>query len=253
MKASTQFIRFDSNAISYQKAIELYGRLRKKTYVEVVNQFAKEANLICSKNQAQGGVKRVNITKDKYLRNATDPSKYTKLKSGKYSKSNEPRRIWFALAAKQGAKKGKPFKRIKVGPSDPGTTKVGTTIKNISDNEKHLTKVAATIRNRRRSRSGSMAAGFFESAKKLGYKLKGNAKVRAWTSGSAIKSIGRKATKEALKAFSVNRVTGSFEVGNKVMAKAIDKAVRKELKFAYSKLDENSLEVIRRQSKGGRK
>jgi DNA-binding protein H-NS len=259
MRAADQFIKFDTDVLSYQQAIELYGRLRKKTYAQVVNQFAKEANLICSKKEAEGGVKRSNIKQDKYLKNSTDPTKWrkvTKTKTGKTRKGSgknpKERRMWFALAAKQGAKKGDPFKDIKVAPNDKNKTKVGTKVKNISDDERHLTKAAATIRNRRRSRSGAIAVGFLESAKQLGYGKKGAASMQPWSRGSAIKSIGRKATAQILKAFSINKVEGSYEVARRVMVRAMDKAIKHELNFAYSKLDQNSLEVIQRQKRRGR-
>lgn len=259
MRAADQFIKFDTDVLSYQQAIELYGRLRKKTYVQVVNQFAKEANLICSRSEAQGGVKRSNLKQDKYLKDSTDPTKWKKVsktKTGKTRKGSgknpKERRMWFALAAKQGAKKGDPFKDIKVAPNDKNRTKVGAKVKNISDDKRYLTKAAATIRNRRRSRSGAMAAGFLQSAKNLGFGGKGRANLQPWSRGTAIKSIGRKAQIDTLRAFSVNKVLGSFEVGDRVMKKAIDKAIVKELNFAYSKLDQNSLEVIQRQKRRGR-
>lgn len=97
-----------------------------------------------------------------------------------------------------------------------------------------------------------MAAGFLQSAKNLGFGGKGRANLQPWSRGTAIKSIGRKAQIDTLRAFSVNKVLGSFEVGDHVMKKAIDKAIVKELNFAYSKLDQNSLEVIQRQKRRGR-
>lgn len=253
MRAPSQFLEIAGNFKTFQQVMERYGEARKMAYPEVITRAAYQANKQCTMSEARGGVKRPNLTKDKYLRNATDPSKYKKLDSGKYSKSNEPRRLWFALAAKQGAKKGKPFPTVKVGPNDDKVTKVGTTIKNISNNKKYLTKAAATIRNRRRSRAGAMAAGFLQSARRTAYKkIKGPRNIQPVAGGSASKSLFHAPTKNNLKAFSINKVLGDYKIGKDAMLRAMTFVMADMKKFAEEKLNKLGNEAAR-QSKGGRR
>ena len=147
----------------------------------------------------------------------------------------------------------KRFKRIKVGPNDDKLTKVGTTIKNISDSKKYLTKAAATIRNRRRSRAGAMAAGFLQSAKRTAYKkIKGAKNIQPVPGGSASKSLFNAPTKNNLKAFSVNKVLGDFQIGRKAMLRAMTFVMADMKQFAEEKLNKLGNEAATR-SKGGRK
>lgn len=224
--------RFESMAISgnfpnYQRVMERYGEACGKEYPDVIKRAAQQANFRCSWTAAKGGVKRANL-KDDILGNHRDPTKWKKAtiskitgNRGKNPKANEKRRLFFKLASKQGARKGKKKTMIKVGPSDPKKSKISQTIKGVKDNSKYLTKAAATMRNKRRMRSGAMAAGFFASAKRAGFKLKGNKQIQPIKGGSASKSVYHAATENNLKAYTINKVAGSFNVGRKVMTKAV--------------------------------
>ena len=253
MRAPSQFLEIAGNFKTFQSVMEKYGEARKMAYPEVITRAAYQANFKAMDKEAKGGVKRPKLTQDKFLKNATDPSKYSKLKSGKYSKTNDARRIWFALAAKQGAKKGKPFKSVKVGPNDDKLTKVGATVKNISNNKKYLTKAAATIRNRRRSRAGAMAAGFLQSAKRTAYKkIKGPKNIQPVPGGSASKSLFHAPTKNNLKAFSINKVLGDFKIGKDAMLRAMTFVMADMKQHAEEELNKLANEAAR-QSKGGRR
>lgn len=253
MRARSQFLQIAGNFKTFQSVMDKYGEARKMAYPEVITRAAYQANKQCTMSEAKGGVKRPKLAQDKFLRNATDPSKYKKLDSGKYSKTNDARRIWFALAAKQGAKKGKPFKSVKVGPNDDKLTKVGASVKNISDNEKYLTKAAATIRNRRRSRAGAMAAGFLQSARRTAYKkIKGARNIQPVPGGSASKSLFHAPTKNNLKAFSINKVLGDFKIGRDAMLRAMTFVMADMKKFAEEELNKLANNAAR-QSKGGRR
>lgn len=245
---------------NYQKVMDFYGAATKKEYKNVIAHAAQQANFRCSFNEAKGGVKRANI-KDAYLGNSADPSKWNKSKFTKKGKkrkgsgqNSKEKKMWFALAAKQGAKKSSKekqnlFPKVKVAPNDKKRTQVGAKIKNISDNGRHLTKAAATIRNRRRSRKGAIAAGFFASAKKAGLKNKAKREVQPIKGGSASRSVYHSATDNNLKAFTINKVSGSFEIGRRAMVRAVSDTMDDMVEYAQKKLNKIA-EKAARQSSG---
>ena len=242
---------------NYQKVMERYGAARGKSYKDVIAKAAQQANFRCSWNPAKGGVKRANL-KDDILGNHRDPTKWKKAtvskktgKRGKNPKSNEKRRLFFKLASKQGARKGKKKTMIKVGPSDKKKSRISQTIKGVKDNKKYLTKAAATIRNKRRMRSGAIAAGFFATAKRAGLKNKGARKVQPVKGGSASKSVYHAATDNNLKAYTVNKVAGSFNVGRKIMTNAVINTIEDMAEWAEKRLNEIAQETVAN-SKGGR-
>jgi hypothetical protein len=257
MISSSKFMAIGGTFPNYQKVMERYGAARGKSYKDVIAKAAQQANFRCSWNPAKGGVKRANL-KDDILGNHRDPTKWKKAstskktgKRGKNPKGNEKRRLFFKLASKQGARKGKKKTMIKVGPSDPKKSRVSQTIKGVKDNKRYLTKVAATIRNKRRMRSGAIAAGFFASAKRAGLKNKGARKVQPVKGGSASKSVYHAATDNNLKAYTVNKVAGSFNVGRKIMTNAVINTIEDMAEWAEKRLNEIAQETVAN-SRGGR-
>ena len=262
MRASSQFLNIAGNFKTFQQVMERYGAARKKSYPEVITRAAWQANKRCTFSEAKGGVKRAKI-KDKYLGNSADPTKWkkvTRTKTGKKRKGSgqnpKERRMWFSLAAKQGAKKGKPKKTVRVSPykrTGEKLAKVGKTIKNISEDDRHLTKVAATIRNRRRSRAGAMAAGFLVSARRTAYKkVKGARNIQPFKNGSASKSVFHAPTENNLKAFTINKVLGDYEIGRKAMLRAMTFTMADMNQHAQKLLNKLGDEAARK-SKGGRR
>jgi hypothetical protein len=256
-KAQSQFMAIGGNFPNYQRVMARYGEARGKSYKEVIAKAAQQANFRCSWNPAKGGVQRANL-KDDILGNHRDPTKWKKAtvskktgKRGKNPKGNEKRRLFFKLASKQGARKGKKKTMIKVGPSDPKKSRISQTIKGVKDNKKYLTKAAATIRNKRRMRSGAIAAGFFASAKRAGLKNKGARKVQPVKGGSASKSVYHAATDNNLKAYTVNKVAGSFNVGRKIMTNAVINTIEDMAAYAEEQFEKMALDAAQ-ESKGGR-
>ena len=257
MISSSKFMAIGGTFPNYQKVMERYGAARGKSYKDVIAKAAQQANFRCSWNPAKGGVKRANL-KDDILGNHRDPTKWKKAstskktgKRGKNPKGNEKRRLFFKLASKQGARKGKKKTMIKVGPSDPKKSRVSQTIKGVKDNKRYLTKVAATIRNKRRMRSGAIGTGFFASAKRAGLKKKGARKVQPIKGGSASKSVYHAATDNNLKAFTVNKVAGSYEVGRKVMTKAVIAVIDDMAAYAEEQFEKMAQDAAQ-QSRGGK-
>ncbi len=257
-KAQSQFMAIGGTFPNYQKVMERYGAICKKEYPDVIRRAAQQANYRCSWTPAKGGVKRANITQDKYLSDKANPAKWNKTKYTKTGKKRvgsgqnpKAKKMWFALAAKQGGKKGKDLSRIKVSPSDPKKSRVSQTVKGVKDSKKYLTKAAATIRNKRRMRSGAIAAGFIASAKRAGLTRKGQKNIQPIPGGTASKSVYNAATENDLKAFTVNKVAGSFNVGRRTMIKAVVDTMDDMLDYAQEKLNKQILKAAQ-QSRGGK-
>ena len=160
--------------------MRLYARVRRdKTEPEIINRAGGQACF-----QAMGKTPKAKL--GKFPLNATaNPEK-----GGKTYKQ----RIFYALAAKQGATK-------------PG-----------------VFDAANKLYKRRRSAKGAIAAGFFRPMRQLGFKstrnpLKGGIEA----TGTAGLSRGKKARsgRGRMEAKSINEVDGAFEVGGPAMEQAI--------------------------------
>ena len=248
---SDSFLSIAENFKNYDSAMEKYLSVSSKTLVKAQNHNAGEANMYCAKKPTQGGVKRAKHTSDKFLGTRRDPTKWTKasiLKSGKKGvnpKANKARRFFFKLASKQGARKNKKTTHIYVTPSDRKKRKVSATVKGVSDDKRYLTKAAATIRNKRIMRAGAMAAGFLQSAKRTGKKIKGARDIQPIKGGSASKSLFHPATEGNLKAYSVNKVAGSGSmVGRKAMVRAVINRIEEMEDHAYKEMRKNRDDLI---------
>ena len=195
-------VSIKTSAPDYARVMQKYGAARGKTHVEVVNRAAAQANFRCAAPEARGGVPRAKLGKFP-LNAAADPSK------GGNSFKN---RFYFAEQSSLGVKKG-------------------------AGGDVVLRPKAYASFKKRRAAKGAIAAGFLESARKLGLKKQGAASLRRKPGGSASKSAGTKATTR-LKAVSVNAVEGSYEVGKRVMDRAILATIRDMDEFANKLLQE---------------
>lgn len=245
------FLSIAGNFNNYDSAMEKYLSVSSKSLAEAQNHNAGEANMYCSKKPTQGGVKRAKHTNDKFLGTHRDPTKWRKSnilksgKKGKSSKTNKARRFFFKLASKQGARKNKKTSHIKVTPSDDKKRRVSATVKGVSDENRYLTKTAATIRNKRIMRAGAMAAGFLQSAKRTGKNIKGPRDIQPIKGGSASKSLFHPATEGNLKAYSVNKVAGSGSmIGRKAMVRAVINRIEEMEDHAYKEMRKNRDELI---------
>ena len=245
----------------YNEVLVLYGQARNKTHNEVVTKAGQQANYHAAMPETRGGAPRAKVSRG-ILSAAYDPSKWkkrsksktgkTRKLTGKQSASNEKRAYFFRIASMRGARKGKKQATIVVSPGTK-PVKVGKKVKGV-DGNRPLTKAAATIRNRSRSRKGAIAAGFLQSARRLGLKSKGPKDAQPSSGGTAAKSKGTKASNN-IKAHSINRVKGSYEVGRKVMVRAMKKALYGDkgmLNFAVESM-EKDLEKAKAKAEGKRK
>ena len=243
------FLQVANNLPDWNDTMALYGNLRSKTHDEVVTRAAGQANWRCSTKTE--GVPRGNVKKG-ILSAAYDPTKWksqTRTKTGKrkkltalQSKGNKKRAYYFRLASKRGARKNKKISKILVSKGRK-PVKIPSKVTGVSDNKRYLTKAAATIRNKGRSASGAMAAGFLKSAHLLGVKKKGAKNIQAAPGGSASRSKGQKA-KGDMRAHSINKVAGSYEVGRKTMIKAIKRVVDDMREFAEKLIEENGEQAV---------
>ena len=247
------FLQVANNLPDWNDTMALYGNLRGKTHDQVVTRAAGQANWRCC-TRAEG-VPRGNLKKG-ILSAAYDPTKWksqTRTKTGKrkkltalQSKGNEKRAYYFRLASKRGARKNTKISKILVSKTRK-PVKIPTKVPGVSDNKRYLTKAAATIRNKGRSASGAMAAGFLKSAQLLGVKKRGAKNIQPAPGGTASKSKGQKAVGD-MAAHSINKVAGSYEVGRKTMLKAIKRVIADMRDFAEKLIEEAADEAI---EKGG--
>ena len=246
----------------YNEVLVLYGQARNKTHNEVVTKAGQQANFHAAMSENRGGAPRAKINKG-ILSAAYDPTKWkkqsksktgkTRKLTGKQSAANKKRAYFFRLASKRGARKGKKQSTILVSKGNK-PARIGSKVKGV-EGDRPLTKAAATIRNRSRSAKGAIAAGFLQSARRLGLKSKGPKDAQPSPGGTAARSKGTRATNN-IKAHSINRVRGSYEVGRKVMVQAMKKALYGDkgmLNFAVERM-EKDLEKAKSKAKGkGRK
>ena len=210
-------VQIKVNSPQYNAVLESYRKARGKTHQEVINRVAQQCNFRCVRPQTKGGVKRAKL--GKFPLNATsDP-----LRGGKTKKQ----RFFYAQAAKRGAKKGKPAPFKVTGNIAGGA------------GDRHLTRAAISLRNRRRAAKGAMAAGFLVSARKLGLRKRGPKGAQPEAGKSASRSTGDRSTGR-LQAESINAVEGSFEVGKPAMDRAIAATIVDMQQFATKLLQDTN-------------
>ena len=214
----------------YNEVLVLYGQARNKTHQECIKKAGEQANFHAALSERSGGAPRARINKG-ILSTAYDPTKWkkqsksktgkTRKLTGKQSAANEKRAYFFRLASKRGARKGKKQSRILVSKGNK-PARIGSKVKGV-EGDRPLTKAAATIRNRSRSAKGAIAAGFLQSARRLGLKTsRGPKDAKPTPGGTAAKSKG---VANQMTAYSVNKVLGSYQVGKSVMIRAMKKAL----------------------------
>lgn len=197
-------IKVKTNAPDYVDTLRLYGRARKMSHDAVVNRFAQQANFYCVKSEKQGGVKRAKL--GKFPLNATaDPQK-----GGKTYKQ----RFFYAERASHGVKKGSGGKIV-------------------------MRPAAFKAYNKRRTAKGAMAAGFLQSARELGLKKRGPKDAQVKPGKSASRSKGHLAGVTA-KAYSINAVEGSYEVGRITMDSAIAYVIKDSHNYAIGLLERDA-------------
>lgn len=183
-------IQITTNVPEYNAVITRYGAARRKTHAEVVTRMGAQANFRFARSEARGGVKRAKLSKHP-LGAAADPRKGGKTYKG---------RFYYAEQASLGVKKGAGG-QIVMRP-----------------------KTLESYTRRRKSR-GAIAAGGLVSARKMGLRKRGAKSLQPKPGGSASKSVGTRAKGE-LRAISINRVNGSYEVGRSAMDRAIKDTIR---------------------------
>lgn len=198
--------KVSTTAPGYRQTLRRYMRARGKTHREVVERWAQQANLRMASSESRGGVRRAKLSMHPMGASA-DPEKGGKTYKG---------RFYYAEQASLGVKKG-----------------AGGNIV--------MRPAAKRSWAKRRSARGAMAAGFLTSGRKHGLRKRGTKATRARAGGSAARSTGQmRGRGRKPHAISINAVAGSYEVGRRTMARAIDHVVRDADDFARKLLQKTN-------------
>jgi len=163
---------------------------RNASHDDCINNFAKKACLRAMK-----------------LTKKTARGRYNK-HDPKAKRTTDASRVFFALMANAGVKKG-------------------------SDGEEVMRPAAIDLYDKRVKSAGAIKAGFIECVRDLGFK---NMKMRAYPGGSASRSRGKPSKNHKLRATAFNNVLGSGEVAFLPMEQAKRDVIKKEHEWAIKRL-----------------